>query len=462
MMALSLKYEVNRLSGDELAYELLVRGITGVETVDQMRKSLRSLLKLERASSPLEYPVYSIKFDEDVTVLRDKSVEIRELLDCFEGERDGPAHLKILSKLAWGLGRANRSQPKSPEEKSAKSLLIVELLNLHSEVQTKIRRRERSLINQSAVIPDLDMLTLENEGSSESEVEDLAVASPAALPLADSSHVAPSRCGSYAPVAKWNLKFSGDGTEMSLSAFLARVEELRVARHLSKRDLLDGAIDLLTGRALIWFRANRKRVDNWDALVALLRQQFQPADYNDRLFDEIRQRTQGPDEPMGIYLAVVENLFDRLTYEVPESTRLKIVLRNLDPFYQGQLGVRTINSFAELLEFGRMVEARRSIMESFRPPKKRHSRSLLEPDLAYEEAELAKPSKGSRKPAAVASTSSAAAGSSAGVICWNCRKSGHVKSACQAPKQLRCYQCGKQGFISKTCPDCSGNGRRGQ
>ena len=119
-----------------------------------------------------------------------------------------PTYLRIL---------ANRSQPRSPEEKSAKSLLIVKLLNLHSEVQSKIRRRERSLINQSAVIPDLDMLTLENEGSSASEVEDLAVASPAALPLADSSHVAPSRCGSYAPVAKWNLKFSRDGMEMSRS-----------------------------------------------------------------------------------------------------------------------------------------------------------------------------------------------------------------------------------------------------
>ena len=151
--------------------------------------------------------------------------------------------------------------------------------------------------------------------------------------------------------------------------------------------------------------------------MALFRQQFQPADYNDGLFDEIRQRTQGPDEPMGIYLAVVENLFDRLTYEVPESTRLKIVLRNLDPFYQGQLGVRTINSFAELLKFGRMVEARKSTMEFFRPPKERHSRSLLEPDLAYVEVEPPKPSKGSRKPASVASTSSGSAGSAAKVIC---------------------------------------------
>ena len=42
-------------------------------------------------------------------------------------------------------------------------------------------------------------------------------------------------------------------------------------------------------------------------------------DYNDRLFEEIRSRTQGADEPMGIYLAVMDNLFDRLTVNVPEG-----------------------------------------------------------------------------------------------------------------------------------------------
>jgi hypothetical protein len=105
------------------------------------------------------------------------------------------------------------------------------------------------------------------------------------------------------PISKWNVKYSGDDRDMSLSAFLARVEELMVARHATKQDLFDCAIDLFSGKALIWYRANRKNATDWNSLVTLLRGQFQPADYNDRLFDEIRQRTQGSDETIGLYLA---------------------------------------------------------------------------------------------------------------------------------------------------------------
>jgi hypothetical protein len=45
---------------------------------------------------------------------------------------------------------------------------------------------------------------------------------------------------------------------MSLSAFLARVEELMVARHPTRQDIFDCAFDLFSGKALIWYRANRK------------------------------------------------------------------------------------------------------------------------------------------------------------------------------------------------------------
>jgi hypothetical protein len=117
------------------------------------------------------------------------------------------------------------------------------------------------------------------------------------------------------PISKWNVKYSGDDRDMSLSAFLARVEELMVARHATKQDLFDCAIDLFSGKALIWYRANRKNATDWNSLVTLLRGQFQPADYNDRLFDEIRQRTQGSDETIGLYLAVMDSLFDRTDHQ---------------------------------------------------------------------------------------------------------------------------------------------------
>jgi hypothetical protein len=244
---------------------------------------------------------------------------------------------------------------------------------------------------------------------------------------------------------------------MSLSAFLARVEELMVARHATKQDLFDCAIDLFSGKALIWYRAHRKNATDWNSLVTLLRGQFQPADYNDRLFDEIRQRTQGSDETIGLYLAVMDSLFDRLTIKVAEPVRLKIILRNLSPFYQSQIGVHPVRSRDELLGIGRVLEARKASVESFVPPVTRKNRKFLEPDLAYVSS--------GPSTAAIASTdepSSSASPNRQNVTCWNCQKLGHIRSKCPAPKKLLCYRCGKPDHTVRNCPNCSGNAKGGR
>lgn len=52
------------------------------------------------------------------------------------------------------------------------------------------------------------------------------------------------------PLHKWDLrKFSGNTKAMSVHSFFKKVEELRVARSVSKNALLDAGIDLLTDRA---------------------------------------------------------------------------------------------------------------------------------------------------------------------------------------------------------------------
>lgn len=60
-------------------------------------------------------------------------------------------------------------------------------------------------------------------------------------------------------VYKWNLHFCGDDN-FSLNSFLDRVDELSVARKITKEDLLGSAIDLFSGRALLWYRSIRQSV----------------------------------------------------------------------------------------------------------------------------------------------------------------------------------------------------------
>lgn len=247
---------------------------------------------------------------------------------------------------------------------------------------------------------------------------------------------------------------------MSISAFLERVEELRIARHVTKEELFNSGIDLFTDRALIWYRDAKKYVSTWDELVMALKKEFQPPNFYERLFEEIKKRTQGPDESIGIYLAIMSAMFGRLSCPVSEATQLRILLRNIAPFYQNQLGLISVTSVFHLKELCRKLEERREAVEAFVPPSRRQA---LEPDLAYIGIEpvvavsLAETTKPPSKSKADSRQS----------LCYNCEQPGHRAVGCMAPWVKRCYHCKKEGFTLRTCRDCAnghssrnGKGRR--
>jgi len=156
--------------------------------------------------------------------------------------------------------------------------------------------------------------------------------------------------------------------------------------------------------------------------------------------EEIKARTQGRTETIGIYLATMENLFTRLTSPLSESDQLKILQRNILPFYQDRLALVDINSKDELLRFCRKLESKKVYADSFRSPQSSSQVKMLEPDLSYVEVKDNK----------------------CDMICFACKKPGHIKRNCKAieqkPKQqLKCFRCGKVGFTTKTCPNCKGN-----
>lgn len=70
------RLSINRLSKDELAYELGVRGIQGAESVEQMRKCLRSVLHFQKKGKPLSYPKYSLDVDKEICTISEKIIEI--------------------------------------------------------------------------------------------------------------------------------------------------------------------------------------------------------------------------------------------------------------------------------------------------------------------------------------------------------------------------------------------------
>ncbi|KAK9745446.1 hypothetical protein QE152_g6953 [Popillia japonica] len=77
----------------------------------------------------------------------------------------------------------------------------------------------------------------------------------------------------------------------------------------------------------------------------------------------------------------MKTLFSRLSVTVVEDAQFKILLKNILPFYQTQLGLSEVESVAELVRFGKILEARKASVEAYFPQPLR-GRSL-EPDLDY-------------------------------------------------------------------------------
>lgn len=222
---------------------------------------------------------------------------------------------------------------------------------------------------------------------------------------------------------------------------------------MTQEALFTSAIDIFSDKALVWYRANRKNFTNWSELVQGLRDEFLPVDYDEQLMSEIKKRTQGQNESIGIYLSVMSNLFARFTTKISEVKQLRIIMRNILPFYQSQLGLVEITSIAQLLKLCRQLEASRVSVENFAPPPGKHR--ALEPDLAYAQisSDLTNLNLNATETTDVSSNNDRSAQSNQ--TCWNCSRLGHRSAQCRQPRTRHCYRCGKPNVTVASCPVCS-------
>ncbi|KAG5881441.1 hypothetical protein JTB14_030563 [Gonioctena quinquepunctata] len=216
------KVEVNRLEKEELSYELDIRGITGLTTVDSMRKSLRNLLKLEKAGTSLTFPSYPFTFDEDSVYIERKISEIEILVTDFSDSETSSSFSKIYSKLLHVFERTERSVSTKDEEHSKRSTFLIKLLELKLNLLSKTRKFKRD--SRNSQIP-LQLSMIGQAGHSSSRASSVSSNSDDdhSSVQAEFSQILknnPSVSIQTIPVAKWGLnKFSGD-CKMSLSAFL--------------------------------------------------------------------------------------------------------------------------------------------------------------------------------------------------------------------------------------------------
>jgi hypothetical protein len=429
------QFKVKHLLADELTYELRIRGITTSRNQDDKRKLLARALSKE-LGRPDEYflSLHDAEYDHDTEVqaIEDTLESIRTILTEFEGTAEDMIFKRLktrLTHLSFRIRRMRRERDAEYRNEAYATCLLLEA-DLHDKA---------------------------------AEASPVTVEAPpvvATTPIYVHPH-ARSPEPKLVPIHTWGVSFNGEENGMTVNQFLERVEELSVARNATNRDLFNAAIDLFSGKALIWYRSVRSRLSDWDEVVQLLKQEFLPPDFDELLWDEIKGRLQGKSESITIYVAVMETLFARLSRPPAEITKVKTIRRNLLPCYLNQLSITEVVTVPELIKLCKKVEELSALRQKHRAAPK--SSCVLEPELAYVRA--SEPAEASPRAIVVkepsgnsARRSEPASSSSRSFKCWNCQQPNHSFMNCRLKRKQFCYRRGEPDVTLATCKKCNPSG----
>lgn len=282
----------------------------------------------------------------------------------------------------------------------------------------------------------------------------------------------------FVDVSRWRLKFNGT---TSVTDFLDKLEEMRISRNVSKKQMFDSVSELLEADASIWFRFAKSQIVDYDDFIKQMRCTFLPKNYEERIWDMLKRRTQGPTESVPIYVAYMENLFAKLTSKPCEATRVSFIRGKMLPHIQMSYAGKSIITLALLITIGREIEEISLSAQEYRAPflaprnsvepglefqRPTTSRiSTLEPELNVLPSEII-PSVNIQNtlpnpPQYLSDISVYPLKSTpSSVRCWNCGQNGHVRVNCTQPPRKHCFKCGVPGVTVKTCNNCSGNFRQ--
>lgn len=441
-------FSVNHLLEPELDYELAIRSVITNRNVSDKRKILNKLLKKERdvrrPGSHICLEDYNYDFRVEEEAINKTITSITDAIIDFEGSVTDSGYARIKSRIIHLLGRVSRLIV--PEEEKE------EILTFKRESQATCFKLESDLDDKVTVTTDNPNVSLIPQSPT---------------PVVNVNPVVTCNANKQ-PISTWGVKFSGDPKKVFY--FLERVSDLSRSRNVSDEELFNSAVELFVGDAFIWYRSIRSSVSNWNSLVDRLKKDFLPPYSDDEIWESIRNRKQKRNEPVTIYIAYLENLFNRLSPPIAEVTKIKYLRKNLLPEYIHQLALQNIDSVSTLSLLCRKLE------EAGHLANKKSSNSQISylSNSSYErtkglnrnEPGVSSGSGPSNNKSDyreetstqnLPSTSRQYSHEKSKIVCFNCQRPGHAYRVCKQKRKTFCYRCGESDFTVHNCPKCTKN-----
>lgn len=419
---------------DELNYELRIRGVNASrKDAAAKRKILHRLLDTDR-NRKVDYVDPNFEYASEKEIIENSLESIKSLITDFDGPASDSMFKRIETRLCHIYNRVIRMpilEDMDAEAIEFKDEAHATCIEFDADLREKVKVSENSQLvstpdpNTSIHNPVARMSVSPNQNSRKS-----------------------------VPVYKWNLKF--DTKNMSVHTFLEQVNELSVSRNVDKQELFSSVTDLFDGAGKLWVKniLSKKLATDWDGLVKLLMRDFLSESYDDDLWDEIKQRTQGEKEPIHIYIATMESYFSRLSRSPAEITKLKIIKERILPRYTSRIALVDIKDTDGLCTVCRKLDEADRVKHNYAPPPK--SSNVFQTDLAY----IGESSSSSASTFTNSKKDYKSRGKTrnvSAVTCWNCRKPNHTYQNCREKSKIFCFKCGNPNVTSRNCTKCQKN-----
>ena len=435
----------------ELEFEIIIRNGKLLQTVEENRQLLRDLLHID--------PVKTFTFDP----LSKKDIfnSLLRLKSDIKSIKSNPESInrEIFEENYNSIDRRFRITTQMPLELQGMWELVQESWQTFVERSLGITGQPTvsDPIVQSATTQISEpSVSGENKGTPESNDENLKNTTTLDNLIASkiSSTIETQAHGRFVDISKLQLSYNGNSCVFE---FLERIGELAISRSISETALLRGLPELLSGSALMWYRQVRDSITSWDHFQQILKNKFQPEDYQFRLSKQIYIRTQSKHETVADYFFTMHTLFSRLARPMPEDQRLEILLRNVRPVYSNQFGLNVLDSVEKLQSFCERLEQNHMRSKFFCEPPV----DFLSTGPTHSgRVETAIESSGSRqspeKKENNVNKSRVFAVRSFGKkrTCLRCDTNDHPFWECPRKDQIICFKCKAPGEKAPTCSNC--------